>query len=144
MQFIFHFKTEKKQLLPSLFLTSQLGYLYIFLNSRLDVKKPLTSNAITGRLLSVTEGFGGGGELFVLIVNWEFVISCKARRLRALQPLPAPRSPVNHQPLAGALHNIYIEAEPMFSSSQVLWLKYGESFEQLKSLKPKKKCNLTN
>lgn len=43
--------------------------------------------AITRTLLSTTEGFGGGEESFVLNLSWEFVVSCKVRRLRALQSL---------------------------------------------------------
>lgn len=105
-------RTVKKQLLPSLFLTSQLGFFFKF------PFRCLTYNAITRTLRSAT-GFGGGGRLAALDRCWEFVISCKARRLRALQPLPAPRSPVNRQPLAGGLYvhigTIGMKTEPVLS-----------------------------
>lgn len=41
----------------------------------------MSATAIIRTLRRATEGFGGGGELFVLSASWEFVIPSKAHRL---------------------------------------------------------------
>jgi len=79
----------------------------------------MSATAIIRTLRRATEGFGGGGELFVLSASWEFVIPGKAHRLCALQTLSVQKSLVSHQPLAAGLYirnyTIYIEAETTFA-----------------------------